>query len=320
MGRGAMAALAAADIVRDAEREGRIAPWRRKRTVMSIMSLRNTNLRSALARRIARSLRGARIALAVVLLLAVGAQTACGGRPRRAGGAVVDSGMTMTDGAPGVDLGSEPVDLGVASDASSEDLGSTATDLGAEDLGSGPVDLGGPRDLGPPDLGGPGPVGVGDLVVTELIANPAAVSDTNGEWFEIYNTTARTIDLLGLVFRDDDTNAFTVDVSVMIPAGGYLVLGRNASTTTNGGVVVNYVYPGSSFYIDNAGDEIVIERAGVVIDRVAYTSPTEGASWSLDPRYFDSVANDAAVNWCDALSAYGLGDLGTPGRANDFCF
>ncbi len=188
--------------------------------------------------------------------------------------------------------------------------------LGTPDLGT--ADLG--RDLGAPDLGGPTSIAVGALIVTELIANPAAVSDTNGEWFEVYNTTARAIDLFGLVFRDDGTNSFTVDVSVLVPAAGYVVLARNGMTAVNGGVSVDYVYPGSNFFIDNTGDEIIIESAGIVIDRVAYTTPTAGASWSLDPRYFDSVANDPLSSWCDALSFYGLGDLGTPGAANDYCF
>lgn len=270
---------------------------------------------------------------ALVLLAAAGC-----GNTRRGRAIAFDSGVPETDAMSSVDLGADPTDLGVEP----VDLGVDPVDLGVDpvdlgvDLGPDPLDLGPPdlgpdlgspdlgRDLGPPDLGRdlgtPGTIGVGALIVTELIANPALVSDTNGEWFEIYNTTSRAIDLLALVFRDDATNTFTVDVSLIVPAGGYAVLGRNADVSTNGGVAVDYVYPSSSFYIDNAGDEIVIERAGVVIDRVAYTTPTEGASWSLDPRYFDSVSNDSLANWCDALSSYGLGDRGTPGGANDYCF
>jgi hypothetical protein len=33
----------------------------------------------------------------------------------------------------------------------------------------------------------------------------------------------------------------------------------------------------------------------------------------------DTKSNDLGENWCDATSTYGLGDLGTPGAANDTC-
>lgn len=288
---------------------------------------------------------------ALLLALALIGASACTHARRGGGGGELDLGMPETDGAMDTDLGTEPIDLGT----DPVDLGTDPIDLGTEpidlgfDMGPDPMDLGtdlgpadlgrdlGPadlgRDLGPADLGsdlGPADLGrdlgtptgitVGALIVTELIANPALVSDTNGEWFEVYNTSSRAIDLLGLVFRDDGANTFTVDASVIVPVGGYAVLGRNSNTATNGGVAIDYVYPGSSFYIDNTGDEIVIESAGVLIDRVAYTTPTEGASWSLDPRYFNSVSNDSLSSWCDALSSYGLGDRGTPGGANDYCF
>lgn len=263
-----------------------------------------------------------------MLLLAVTVLATACVSPRRGGRGEHDAGGPETDGAADVDLGvadvdfgTEPVDLGVDPVDLGVDMGGDPLDLGAPDLGRdlGTPDLG--RDLGAPDLGGPTTIAVGALIVTELIANPAAVSDTNGEWFEIYNTTSRSIDLFGLVFRDDDTNSFTVDASVRVPAGGYAVLARNGSAGVNGGVSVDYVYPGSNFFIDNTGgDEIVIESAGVVIDRVAYGTPTEGAAWSLDPRNFSATSNDLASSWCDAISSYGLGDRGTPGRPNDYCY
>ena len=38
----------------------------------------------------------------------------------------------------------------------------------------------------------------GDLVVTEIMNNPAVVTDNVGEWFEIYNNSGREINLNGL--------------------------------------------------------------------------------------------------------------------------
>ena len=31
----------------------------------------------------------------------------------------------------------------------------------------------------------------GDVVINEILQNPAAVADTAGEWFEVYNATSR---------------------------------------------------------------------------------------------------------------------------------
>ncbi|MFM7143631.1 MAG: ATP-binding protein, partial [Alphaproteobacteria bacterium] len=50
----------------------------------------------------------------------------------------------------------------------------------------------------------------GDLLVTEIMPNPNAVSDTYGEWFEITNMTGRDLDLVGLILTDDGGETYTV--------------------------------------------------------------------------------------------------------------
>ena len=42
----------------------------------------------------------------------------------------------------------------------------------------------------------------GDLVITEVMQNPAAVSDSVGEWFELYNASTAPIDLRGMAVAD----------------------------------------------------------------------------------------------------------------------
>ena len=63
----------------------------------------------------------------------------------------------------------------------------------------------------------------GDLVITEIMQNPAVVSDGAGEWFEVYNATDAPIDLFGFVVRDDDTDTHTIVENVIVPAGAYVV-------------------------------------------------------------------------------------------------
>jgi formylglycine-generating enzyme required for sulfatase activity len=157
----------------------------------------------------------------------------------------------------------------------------------------------------------------GDLVITEIMQNPNAVLDSAGEWFEVYNSTADAIDLNGLEFRDDGTNTFTVAGSVVVPAGGFAVLGLNGDTGTNGGVTLDYVYP-STWSLSNSDDEVVILDGATEIDRVAYDG---GVVWP-DPAgasmYLTDLAGDNGLGsyWNTSSTVFGAGDFGTPGEVN----
>ena len=160
----------------------------------------------------------------------------------------------------------------------------------------------------------------GDLIITEFMANPAAVTDANGEWIEIYNTSNSGIDINGFYLSDggSDTIQIVSATSLLIPSGGYFVFGRNSDVAMNGGVSVNYVMAG--FSVNNTSSSIILtDSLFNVIDETSYTATVSGKSTSLDPFYYDAVGNDNPLNWCDATTAYGLGDLGTPGALNPAC-
>jgi hypothetical protein len=161
----------------------------------------------------------------------------------------------------------------------------------------------------------------GDVVITEIMQNPSAVGDSAGEWFELYNATGSPIDINGWTILDEgiDTHVIANGGPLEIPAGGFLVLGVNADTSTNGGVVVDYAY-GSGWYLSNGDDEIVLlDESSTEIDRVAYDGGTafpdpNGAAMALaDP----ALDNTDGGNWCVATTPYGDGDAGTPGAEND---
>lgn len=163
----------------------------------------------------------------------------------------------------------------------------------------------------------------GDLVITEVMNDPSG-SETDREWFELFNTTGAPIDIDGFTFSDLGTDSFTVNGGgpVVVPAGGYLVLGRNADTAANGGVTVGYVYSGMA--LSNNDDELIISAGTIEVDRVAYdagaTFPdSPGASISLDPDQLDFSSNDDGASWCAATSVLASGDFGTPGAMNDPC-
>ena len=161
----------------------------------------------------------------------------------------------------------------------------------------------------------------GDIVINEIMQNPSAVADSTGEWFELYNPTSSDIDIEGWTIKDDDfdTHLIANGGPLLIPAGGYLVLGVNADSNVNGGVPVDYAY-GSGWFLSNSADEVVLLDGGLIeIDRVEYDGgPTfpdpNGASMSLfDP----ALDNNVGANWCTASTPFGDGDLGTPSAGND---
>jgi hypothetical protein len=186
------------------------------------------------------------------------------------------------------------------------------TTYGTSDRGT----PGAPNNCEPPEQQQP----MAWLEITEIMTNPAAVYDNDGEWFELYNREAEPVDINGWTIRDFDTNVHVIDNGgpLVIPAHGYLVLGRSADPAGNGGVEVDYAY-GSAMVLYNAADEVVlVDPNGVIVDQVAYddgrTFPDpEGVSMSLRSL---ALRNDVGSHWCVADVAYGDGDGGTPGAPN----
>ncbi len=160
----------------------------------------------------------------------------------------------------------------------------------------------------------------GDIVITEVMQNPAAVTDALGEWFEVFNTTFSPIDLNGWIIADMDIDIDTIDNGgpLEVPAGGYMILGINADAATNGGITVAYAY--NNIFLGNGADELILRTPdGTVIDSIAWDGGTlwpdpTGASMSLQDPGLD---NNDGTNWCVATTPYGAGDLGTPGTTND---
>ena len=171
-----------------------------------------------------------------------------------------------------------------------------------------------------------GLLSAGDLIVSEVMQNPAAVTDSYGEWFEVYNTTAIDITICeSWLFEDDDGDSFSLagGYTVEVLAGDYAVLGRYDSTSVNGGVTVDYAYA-TGMQLANGSDELVLVHDGSEVDRIEWddgaTFPDpNGKSMTLDPTLLDATSNDDGGNWCSATSTYGDGDEGTPGSRNDGC-
>jgi len=160
----------------------------------------------------------------------------------------------------------------------------------------------------------------GDVVITEIMQNPDAVSDTYGEWTELYNRTGSSIDIDGWTIGDGESEEHTIDAggSLLLPAGGFLVLGRNEDPLVNGGVTIDYRYAGVT--LANGSDRVVIREGATTIDSVAYDDgatfpdPAGASMECIDP----ASDNNSGLNWEECVvSTYGDGDYGTPGATND---
>ena len=161
----------------------------------------------------------------------------------------------------------------------------------------------------------------GDIIITEIMQNPSINSDPAGEYIELYNTTLSPIDIQGWVIKDDVTasESHTISTTLIIPANGYIIVGNAA--TPNGGVTMNYTYANDISLGNSGTDGIILECSSTVIDQVIWDGSFpfgSGVAMELSTTTLDATSNDSSSNWGAAITAFGDGDKGTPGAANDF--
>lgn len=172
-----------------------------------------------------------------------------------------------------------------------------------------------------PGRGGPsaysdGAASAGRLVISEVMADPRAVPDERGEWVEIANPGAEPVELRGWKLLSGNDAGLTVARSVIVPAGGAVVLGRDGRRGSNGGVRVDYAVA-EGLSLANSGDWVALrDPLGAPVDSVAWSQPARrGASWTrIDPAPDLPVVD--GPGWKVAEETFGAGDRGTPGRVD----
>ena len=155
------------------------------------------------------------------------------------------------------------------------------------------------------------------VVITEIMANPASVSDSYGEWFEITNTTDTIISLDGWTIKDNGSDMHLIQIEnqdIAIDPGQFFVFARNGNLSSNGGVVSDYVYSG--FSLSNTEDEIILmDSGGAVVDEVQYDSEWNFPSGISKEIHDVDSDNNLVENWFVSTISYGSGDYGTPGSS-----
>jgi beta-lactamase superfamily II metal-dependent hydrolase len=153
------------------------------------------------------------------------------------------------------------------------------------------------------------------IVINEVMADPNAVADTYGEWLEVHNTGAAAVNLQGWTLASGNDTPQTISSSVSVPAGGYVVLARNASSALNGGVTPDYAY--AIVNLANTSDWVALrDGTGASVDSVSWstTMPVGATRGASDPSLDNLDAKGA--NWHTSTTAFGAGDKGSPGARN----
>lgn len=163
------------------------------------------------------------------------------------------------------------------------------------------------------------------IIITEIMQNPNDVGDSAGEWFEIFNAGASTIDINGWQMKDNGTNAHTIDNggALNIGPGEFLVLTNNTDSGTNGGFTGNYQFP-STFALGNGSDAIILFLSDGVteVDRVEWDGGTNWPDPTGASMVFTGTSGDDNNDfnfWTTAStreSSYlnnGNSDVGSPG-------
>jgi len=160
---------------------------------------------------------------------------------------------------------------------------------------------------------------LGDVIINEIMKDPDAVDDIEGEYIEFYNNGTVDVDIDGWRLTDIswDFHLIGDGEPLNVPAGGYLVLCINNDSLANGGFDCDYQYDG--FVLDNTVDEVILwDELVVEVDRVDYDivdfPDMEGRSMELIDASLD---NSDGANWREAEMTFGEGDRGTPGTRNN---
>jgi hypothetical protein len=159
-----------------------------------------------------------------------------------------------------------------------------------------------------------------DIVINEIMADPApSVGLPEVEWLELYNRSAKTIDLSTLRLAEG-TSAGVALPAYLMPPGRYAVLAAPGNVavlrTVSADTVLAVAISGTA--LNNDGDLLTLSTAsGLIVSRVSYrldwhTAPgKQDGGWSLE-RINPDVPCLGKANWqsCPALPG------GTPGKVN----
>ncbi|GAB4321338.1 MAG: hypothetical protein Kow00127_13750 [Bacteroidales bacterium] len=159
------------------------------------------------------------------------------------------------------------------------------------------------------------------IIITEVMQNPAAVGDNDGEYFEVFNTTDADINMIDWIIKDADNDSFKVLLDVVVPPHGFAVFGANADPLLNGDYTADYDYSG--MFLSNGADEIILYMPDgtTEVSRIEWDGgpvwPDPNGASMIFTGTVNQLVNDGSL-WATSTlrepSYVGnTGDLGSPG-------
>jgi hypothetical protein len=153
----------------------------------------------------------------------------------------------------------------------------------------------------------PGP---GELSITELMIDPAVLSDTEAEWVELRSTADGTRDLVGCVLSNGITDSVGFP-SLQLASGAYALVGRSGNPGQNGGLSIDATF---AFSLTNSSGTVSVKCGDAVIDTVSWASSVLGRSLQRDP-----VSPTTVCTVPMGTPAYTDSNFGTPKADNPAC-
>jgi hypothetical protein len=165
------------------------------------------------------------------------------------------------------------------------------------------------------------PIAPGELVITEVFPDPHG-SGGGPAWFEVYNTSERSIPLDGVELAHDRVGVATEHTHIVqgavVRPHAYLVLGAAARGTTP--PYVDYGFGTDLGTLKEGGSGVLELRcSGDPVAHVAYATIVTGHSRELSAgEPLDGSAAQQSGAWCQAFATeFSSGEYGTPGAPSD---
>ncbi|MEZ5302091.1 MAG: lamin tail domain-containing protein [Verrucomicrobiales bacterium] len=152
---------------------------------------------------------------------------------------------------------------------------------------------------------------IGDSIVAEIQYNPAGTTDAGGEWIELHNLNAVSVDMSA--WQLEGGVEFTFPDDTVIPGGGFLVIARDPGAAEAPAGALGPWAGG----LDNGGEELrLVNNSGRLMSVVDFRdggdwpAAADGSGATLSKRHGTLGAHEAASwTWSEQIG-------GTPGAAN----
>ena len=187
-----------------------------------------------------------------------------------------------------------------------------------------PTDASGPPVVdGAPDGACTQPLAAGALAIDELMIESVAGAGDYGQWIEVANTRACTVNLVGLhgeCAKGAKVNTFDVISDLWIEPGATFLVADSSDPAVDhylpGALLVWFGQPGG--VLRKEGGTVTLMLGATIIDSVTYPSmkPVVGASISFPSDCAPAQRSDWTA-WQTSTFSWFPGFLGTPNAPND---